>query len=97
VVGEFLGLDTEKGIFFLFFLRNYGEWFPKLARLHRTTFTRQGANLWKVKRLLWGALLGRTEHDPAISLWWAGPRSMNEPSGPASSSPSLSTTVVSTV
>lgn len=67
VVGEFLGLDTEKGIF-LFFLRNYGECLPKLARLHRTTFTRQAANLWKVKRLLWGALLGRTEHDPAISL-----------------------------
>jgi hypothetical protein len=70
VVGEFLGIDTEKGIF-LFFVRNYAQWFPKLAEgggLHRTTFTRQAANLWKLKRLLWEALLGRTEHDDAISL-----------------------------
>ena len=67
VVGEFLGIDTEKGIF-LFFVRNYGEWFPKLAHLHRTTFTRQAANLWKVKKLLWRALLGRVVLDPAICL-----------------------------
>ena len=67
VVGEFLGMDTEKGIF-SFFSGHYSEWFPRLARVHRTTFTRQAANLWRVKRLMWEALLGRIEHDPGISL-----------------------------
>ena len=40
VVGEFLGLDTDEGIR-LFFRRHYGEWFPALVRVHRTTFCRQ--------------------------------------------------------
>ncbi len=33
IVGEFLGLDTDKGIH-LFFRRHYGEWFPALQREH---------------------------------------------------------------
>ena len=44
VVGEFLGLDTDTGIFG-FFGRHYGEWFPALGVVHRTTFTRQAACL----------------------------------------------------
>lgn len=67
VVGEFLGIDTDKAIF-EFFRRHYAEWFPALGRVHRTTFTRQAANLWKLKRLLWGALLGRVEHDDGLFL-----------------------------
>ena len=66
VVGEFLGIDTEKGIF-LFFSRHYKGWFPFLGRVHRTTFTRQAANLWSVKRRLWRRLLQRVEH--AEGLW----------------------------
>jgi len=38
IVGEFLGIDTDKGIY-LFFKRHYGEWFPALGEVHRTTFT----------------------------------------------------------
>jgi hypothetical protein len=67
LVGEFLGLETDKGIF-LFFGRHYSEWFPTLARVHRTTFTRQAANLWFLKRLMWKALLKKIEHDPYICL-----------------------------
>jgi Transposase DDE domain len=59
VVGEFLGLDTDKGIY-LYFKRHYQEWFPALSGLHRTTFARQAANLWKVKEALWLDLL---EHE----------------------------------
>ncbi len=61
VVGEFLGIDTEKAIF-LYFLRHYQEWFPALGRVHRTTFTRQAANLFKLKELLWRELLYTTVH-----------------------------------
>jgi hypothetical protein len=40
VVGEFLGIDTDKGIY-RYFRRHYGEWFPALREVHRTTFCRQ--------------------------------------------------------
>lgn len=52
VVGEFLGIDTDKGIY-EFFSRHYPEWFPQLLEVHRTTFARQAANLWKVKERIW--------------------------------------------
>jgi Transposase DDE domain len=67
VVGEFLSIDTDKGIF-SFFAGHYAEWFPKLPNVDRTTFTRQAANLWKVKKLMWKALLARIEHEEAICL-----------------------------
>ncbi len=67
IVGEFLGLDTDKAIH-LFFSRHYGEWFPTLGEVHRTTFARQGANLWRVKERLWRELLLLAPHDPAFAL-----------------------------
>lgn len=67
IVGEFLGIDAEKDLY-AYFRRHYGEWFPVLKRVHRTTFTRQMANLWAIKRKLWGELLGRIGFDPEVSL-----------------------------
>jgi hypothetical protein len=68
VVGEFLGIDTDRGLY-AYFRRHYGEWFPALGEVHRTTFVRQAANLWKVKELLWRKLLEeRIEYDPKVSL-----------------------------
>src|SRR5262245_34766984 len=49
LVGESLGLDRDEAIF-EHFRRYHAELFPALARVHRTTFTRQAANLWAVKR-----------------------------------------------
>ena len=63
----FLGIDTDKGIY-LFFRRHYGEWFPALKGVHRTTFCRQAANLWAIKEMLWKHLLGRVRFDPEVSL-----------------------------
>ncbi|MDP8947882.1 MAG: IS982 family transposase [Actinomycetota bacterium] len=68
IVGEFLGIDAEKGLYTYFSRRHYGEWFPALKRVHRTTFTRQMANLWVVKRKLWRELLSRIGFDPEVSL-----------------------------
>jgi hypothetical protein len=59
IVGEFLGIDTEKGIY-TYFKRHYPHYFPKIRDLHRTTFTRQAANLWVIKEILWQHLL---EHE----------------------------------
>ena len=49
IVGEFLGMDQDKKIW-AYFSRHWKNWFPCLG--HRTTFTRQAANLWKIKQIL---------------------------------------------
>jgi hypothetical protein len=67
MVGEFLGMDTDDAIF-RYFRRHYGEWFPTLREVHRTTFTRQAANLWKVKKDLWQELLALAPHDPTFAI-----------------------------
>ncbi len=68
LVGEFLGIDTDEGLF-RYFRRHYAEWFPALRGVHRTTFVRQTANLWKVKQLLWRHLLNeKIRFDPTISI-----------------------------
>lgn len=67
VVGEFLGLDEDTELF-AYFRHHYAHFFPKLLRVHRTTFTRQAANLWKAKELLWQKLLAEAPHDPTFAL-----------------------------
>jgi hypothetical protein len=63
-----LGIDTDEGLY-EHFRRHYGEWFPALREVHRTTFLRQAANLWAVKKMLWKHLLGRiVGFDPELSL-----------------------------
>jgi Transposase DDE domain len=66
-VGEFWGIDTDKGLYD-HFRRSWRDWFPALGRIHRTTFTRQAANLWAVKAQLRQQLLGRVSFDPRVSI-----------------------------
>jgi hypothetical protein len=51
VVGEFLVLDEDTR-HFAYFRRHYAHFFPNLLRVHRTTFARHSAKLWKAKELL---------------------------------------------
>jgi hypothetical protein len=67
VVGELLGLDEDTRLF-AYFRRHYAHFFPNLLRVHRTTFARQSANLWKAKELLWQRLLAQTPHDRGFAL-----------------------------
>ncbi len=67
VVGEFLGLDTDSGLYH-HFCRYHAAEFPLLGRVSRVTFVRQAANLWKVKEALWQAVLKHIDCDPAISI-----------------------------
>jgi hypothetical protein len=67
IVGEFLGLDTDRELY-RYFRRHYSEFFPALREVHRTTFCRQAANLWKVKEGLRWELLGEVRFDPELSL-----------------------------
>lgn len=51
LAGEFLGIDSDKGIWQHFRRYHLAE-FPKLTWLDRTRFVRQSADLWRVKQLL---------------------------------------------
>lgn len=67
IVGEFLGIDTDQGLY-TFFRRHFGEWFPTMQQVDRTTFTRQAANLWVIKEQLFVHLSQFVPHDPLISV-----------------------------
>jgi hypothetical protein len=67
VVGAFLGLETDKETF-TYFRRHWQPYFPKLAQVHRTTYVRQSANLWRVKALLWRAVGQQVSCDGAFSV-----------------------------
>jgi len=58
LVGEFLGLDHDKGLF-AHFRRHHAADFPGLRAVHRTTFARQAANLYAVKRAMYQHLADR--------------------------------------
>jgi DDE family transposase len=66
-VGEFLGIDTDAGLY-RHFRQHYADWFPALRRVDRSTFARQAANLWAVKGRLWQHLGRQVAHDPALSI-----------------------------
>jgi hypothetical protein len=51
IVGEFWKLNTDRDIVRHFRQYHAGE-FPGLAKIHRTTFARQAANLMRVKQLI---------------------------------------------
>ena len=65
-VGEFLSLDQDVAIY-QYFRHHHPDFFPALSRVHRTTFARQAANLWAVTERVWGMLLDRVPHDPALA------------------------------
>ncbi len=68
LVGEFLGHHDDKAIFD-HFRRHHAADFPRLRRVHRTTFTRQAANLWRVKQALHKELAARLQ--PVDQCWMA--------------------------
>jgi hypothetical protein len=67
VVGEFLRLDQDTALF-THFRRYHPDLFPGLATIHRTTFVRQAANLWRVKERIWQLVLAQIPQDPAVNL-----------------------------
>jgi len=67
VMGEFLGMDEDKAIY-SYFRHHWSDWFPGIAQVHRTTFTRQAANLWAIKQALWQHILEQIKLDPRLSI-----------------------------
>jgi hypothetical protein len=67
IVGEFLGIDTDKGIW-AYFRRHHWKEFPMLAQTDRTRFARQAADLWHVKQLLQERLLALLPSDDPAAV-----------------------------
>ncbi len=67
IVGEVLGYDTDAGLY-RYFRSHHAALFPALCRIHRTTFSRQAANLWAVKWKLWQQVLSKIQRDPHLSI-----------------------------
>ncbi len=67
VVGSFLGISQDKALF-VYFRHHFSHFFPTIRRIHRTTFVRQAANLWKLKERLWQHIAQQVPHDPGFSL-----------------------------
>lgn len=67
VVGLFLGHAQDKATFD-YFRRHHRALFPALGSLHRTTFTRQSTNLWRVKERVWQHLVRQLPQHGALSF-----------------------------
>lgn len=67
VVGEFIGISQDKALFD-YFRRHWTHLFPALAQIHRTTFSRQAANLWKVKEILWQHLIEKSGSEADVGI-----------------------------
>ena len=67
VIGEILGINTDKKLF-EYFRRHYSHFFPSLTRISRVTFIRQAANLCWLKEKVWQYLLKFIEHDPSLGI-----------------------------
>lgn len=67
IVGEYLSLSQDKAIYD-YFRRHYSHLFPAMAKIHRTTFVRQAANLWRVKEMVWQRLLEQIRYDRSLKL-----------------------------
>ncbi len=66
-VGDFLGLSQDITLY-RYFRQHYRHFFPGMARVCRTTFVRQAANLWRVKEQVWRMLLSSIRHDPGFAI-----------------------------
>ena len=67
IVGEYLGVERESALF-AYFRRHYAHFFPAVRSLHRTTFTRQAANRWRLKERLWQQVAGQIPHVEQLAL-----------------------------
>lgn len=67
IIGEYLGFEQDKALFD-YFRRHWRHFFPALRSIHRTTFVRQAANLWRVKEIIWQTLLKELRCDSQISI-----------------------------
>jgi Transposase DDE domain len=67
IVGEYLGLERESALF-AYFRHHSVHFFPALRSLHRTTFTRQAANLWRLKERLWQQMAAQIPHAEQFAL-----------------------------
>jgi hypothetical protein len=67
VVGDYLGVVQDSALF-AYFRQHYAHFFPALRHLHRTTYVRQAATLWRLKERLWQDALSSVPHDEHCAI-----------------------------
>jgi hypothetical protein len=67
VVGEYLGIQHDTGIYH-YFQEHHGTLFPQMRRLHRTTFVRQAANIYRLAERVWCWVRDQIAHDPQLGI-----------------------------
>ena len=68
LVGTYLGLSQDQEVFD-YLRRHYTHFFPEMARVDRTIFVRQAANLWAVKERLWCVIRNSLlRYDPTVAI-----------------------------
>jgi hypothetical protein len=68
LVGTYLGFSQDQEVFD-YFRRHYAQFFPAIARVARSTFVRQAANLLAVKERLWCLIHdGLVLYDPTVAI-----------------------------
>lgn len=68
LVGTYLGFSQDQKVFD-YFRRHYAHFFPEMARIDRSTFVRQAANLWAVKERLWCLIRDSLLlYDPTVAI-----------------------------
>jgi hypothetical protein len=66
-VGAYLSLEQDTALF-AYFQRHDAPFFPALRTLHRTTFVRPAAHLWRLQERVWPRLVAQTPPDPHFAL-----------------------------
>ena len=61
VMGLFLGHAQDSATYH-YVRRHHHALFPVLSQVHRTTYTRQSANLWRLKEQVWQHLVNQLPH-----------------------------------
>ena len=67
VAGLFLGHAQDKDNF-AYFRAHHAKLFPNLKRIHRTSYARQSANLWRIKEQVWQRLVAALPHQKTLSF-----------------------------
>ena len=63
----FLGHAQNKDNF-AYFRAHHCQLFPNLKGIHRTSYARQSANLWRIKEQLWQPLVASLPHQKTLSF-----------------------------
>ncbi|MBA3827251.1 MAG: IS982 family transposase [Ktedonobacterales bacterium] len=67
IVGEYLGFQQDAAIY-RYFRQYYGHFFPAMQHLHRSTFVRQAANIYRLTEQVWQWIREQVPYDHHLGI-----------------------------